>query len=109
MSRVGRTPGCHCSVDVCQESYRSSGRSPGHGLAAPIRGLPTIRNVVVIDVERSRDAYRYGVPDYKYVAERDSLADWASQKTPEELADYRRQNNEISLDGLAGLDVHKPI
>ncbi len=66
-------------------------------------GMPTIRNFIVIDIERIRDACGYGVPLYEFQQERDSLENWARQKSPEELAAYRAENNSTSLDGLPGL------
>lgn len=64
----------------------------------------TVRNIVVIDVERIIDSCGFGVPEYEYRKERESLPNWVNAKTEEELADYRRTNNAASLDGLPGLD-----
>lgn len=74
-------------------------------LAEHFDGLATIRNVVVIDVDRIRDSCGYGVPLYEFRSDRDSLANWANAKTDDELLDYRIDKNEKSLDGLAGLDT----
>ena len=74
-------------------------------LAALFGALPTLRNVIVIDVHCIRDSCGYGVPQYDFVAERDSLANWCAAKTEEELLAYRRQNNATSLDGLPGLET----
>lgn len=62
------------------------------------------RNFIVMRVERIRDACGYGVPQYEYRGERDALATWRANKTPEALDEYRRQKNAHSLDGLPGLD-----
>ena len=67
--------------------------------------LPTVRNIVVVDVDCIRDSCGYGVPLYEFRAERDSLRNWCNNKTPAELLEYRKQNNATSLDGLPGLDV----
>ncbi len=72
-------------------------------LAAHFDGLPTIRNLVRIDVDCIRDSCGYGVPFYDYRKERDSLTNWVESKSEEELADYQRDNNLESLDGLPGL------
>ena len=69
--------------------------------------LPTVRNFIVVDVERIRDACGYGVPLYEFKSERDSLANWAAQKSPDELAEYRAENNSESLDGLPGLAIDR--
>ncbi len=65
--------------------------------------LPTLRNVIRIDVERIRDSCGYGVPMYRYDGERDSLTNWVKNKSESELKQYRRDNNLESLDGLPGL------
>lgn len=74
-------------------------------LAALFPDLPTIRNIVVIDVESIRDSCGYGVPLYEFKSERESLRNWCDQKTKEELLEYRIERNAQSLDGLPGLDV----
>ena len=67
--------------------------------------MPTVRNFIVIDVESIRDSCGYGVPLYEFRSERDSLPNWVSSKSEEELLDYRLERNSQSLDGLPGLDV----
>lgn len=72
-------------------------------LAAHFGHLPTIRNLVRIDVAVIRDACGYGVPLYEYKGERDSLPNWVANKSEKELLRYREDNNRESLDGLPGL------
>ncbi len=72
-------------------------------LSALFGQLPTIRNLIRIDVSVIRDSCGYGVPRYSYEGERDSLTNWVENKTDEELVQYRRDNNLQSLDGLPGL------
>lgn len=74
-------------------------------LASSFQDLPAIRNVVVIDIDCIRDSCGYGVPQYEFVRERDSLANWCEKKTEDELLQYRIDNNVRSLDGLPGLEV----
>lgn len=76
-------------------------------LAALFPDMPTIRNLILIDVERIRDSCGYGVPLLEYRKERDSLGNWVAAKTKEELLEYRIEKNEKSLDGLPGLDISK--
>jgi hypothetical protein len=64
---------------------------------------PGSRSVIRIAVERISDSCGFGVPFMQYVGERGQLADWASRKTEEELAEYRRKKNAVSIDGLPGL------
>ncbi|MEL7536889.1 MAG: pyridoxamine 5'-phosphate oxidase family protein [Pseudomonadota bacterium] len=74
-------------------------------LADLFTALPTLRNVIVIDVSAIRDSCGYGVPQYEFVAERDSLTNWCEAKSPAELNAYRKEKNATSLDGLPGLDA----
>lgn len=67
--------------------------------------LPSIRNVVVVDIDTIRDSCGYGVPLYEFRGDRESLRNWVEQKTQEELLDYRIERNATSLDGLPGLEV----
>jgi hypothetical protein len=69
--------------------------------------LPTIRNFIVVDVERIMDSCGFGVPEYDYKGERDSLANWSTAKSEQEHVDYRIDRNATSLEGLPGLDVDK--
>jgi len=73
-------------------------------LLAQFPEQPTVRNFVVVDVERIIDSCGFGVPEYEYRKERQSLANWVNAKTDEELAEYRRAKNAKSLDGLPGID-----
>ena len=67
--------------------------------------LPAIRTIIVIDVERVRDACGFGVPLYDFQKNRDSLNNYFADKSEDEILDYRRERNAESLDGLPGLDV----
>ena len=64
---------------------------------------PGSRSVIRIAVERISDSCGFGVPFMQYAGERGQLADWAARKTEEELAEYRRKKNAVSIDGLPGL------
>ena len=47
------------------------------------------------------------MPLYSYEGERDQLPRWAERKGPDGLAQYQRDNNSESLDGLpSGLGDH---
>jgi hypothetical protein len=64
---------------------------------------PGSRSVIKISVERVSDSCGFGVPLMQYLGERGQLADWANRKTEEELTEYRRKKNAVSIDGLPGL------
>jgi len=68
---------------------------------------PGVRAIIRIHASRISDSCGYGVPLYRYEGERDQLQRWAERKGPEGLADYQRDNNLESLDGLpSGLGDH---
>ena len=69
--------------------------------------LPAIRNLVVVDIARIRDSCGYGVPFHEYKGQRTSIANWRASKSDQDLLDYRVEKNELSLDGLPGLEVDK--
>lgn len=63
------------------------------------------RAVVVVDVERVSDSCGYGVPLMDYRGERDLLPAFMERKGVEGRADYRRQKNRTSIDGLPAFDM----
>jgi hypothetical protein len=65
--------------------------------------LPGVRSVVRVTLERISDSCGYGVPLYRYQAERTQLLDWARRKGLSGLVDYRSRNNARSIDGIPGL------
>lgn len=62
-----------------------------------------VRSVIVADLDRVSDSCGYGVPQLRFVGERDQLQRWAERKGEDGLRDYRRRNNARSIDGLPGL------
>jgi hypothetical protein len=67
------------------------------------------RAVIVVHVERIADSCGYGVPLMSYEGTRPHLDAWAAKKVrvggAEALADYKRKNNTISLDGLPAVEA----
>ncbi|HXZ84374.1 MAG TPA: pyridoxamine 5'-phosphate oxidase family protein [Myxococcota bacterium] len=61
------------------------------------------RAVILVHVERASDSCGYGVPLYAYEGERTQLPAWAARKGAEGLAQYQREKNAESIDGLPGL------
>jgi hypothetical protein len=62
--------------------------------------LPGVRQIIVVDIERVQTSCGYSVPQMALVQEREALLKWAEKKGPEGLAEYRREKNAHSLDGL---------
>ena len=67
--------------------------------------IPGTRSVIEVNATRIADSCGYGVPEMQLVRQRDTLIKYTTQKGPEKMADYRRQKNRLSLDGLPGLDL----
>jgi hypothetical protein len=64
---------------------------------------PGVRSVIVVSVERVADSCGYAVPLYEYRGERSQLIDYARNKGPEGMEEYKVRKNRASIDGLAGL------
>lgn len=72
-------------------------------LAPLFPDLPGARAVIVLDVDRVSDSCGLSVPLYEYCGERTGLLDFARNKGPEGMAEYRRKKNAASIDGVPGL------
>ena len=104
-----------CAFDGPPKIFRFYGKGrvlePGDaGFEDFVRLFPhiqTIRNFIVVDVERIRDACGYGVPTYEFRNERESLQNWYDSQSEEDIAEYRAEKNAASLDGLPGLALDK--
>ena len=66
--------------------------------------MPAARNIIRIEVERIIDSCGYGVPLYDFRQHRDSLSNYFSKQSEDDIQAYRRKKNSESLDGLPGLD-----
>jgi len=110
----GRVVFCLCAFEGPPLIVRLHGRGeaiePGDARFAELRArfpeVPleaAVRAVIRADVERVSDSCGYGVPLYAFESERSQLHDWAGRKGEAKLADYRRDHNARSLDGLPGL------
>lgn len=76
-------------------------------LRARFDDYPGVRAIVRIRASRISDSCGYGVPLYEYTGERDQLQRWAERKGADALAEYQRDKNSESLDGLpSGLRDH---
>jgi hypothetical protein len=70
------------------------------------------RSIVLVHVTRVADSCGYGVPLMTFEATRPHQDAWAEKKVrvggAEALADYKREKNAESLDGLPALDARQP-
>ena len=67
------------------------------------RDLRGVRSIIRVLVERIADSCGYGVPEYHYRQDRRSMQNYIEQHGDAEMAEYRRNNNLKSLDGLPAL------
>jgi hypothetical protein len=79
------------------------GTSDFQKLQANFPEYPGARAIVRVRLTRIGDSCGYALPRFEYKGERDALLNWCQSKGPDGLAQYRRQKNAHSLDGLAGL------
>ena len=61
-----------------------------------------IRGIVEVSLSRISDSCGYGVPKFEFVGQRDALVKYCDQKGEDGLADYRREKNLTSIEGLPG-------
>ena len=62
--------------------------------------IPGERHIIVLNIESVQTSCGYGVPIYELKEERETLVDWATKKGENGIADYWRQKNQKSIDGL---------
>ena len=62
--------------------------------------LPGARQIIVLTLEGAQTSCGYGVPRYQLIGERETLRRWAENKGPQGIADYWRDKNQVSIDGL---------
>jgi hypothetical protein len=69
------------------------------------------RAIVLVHVSRIGDSCGYGVPLMSFEGRRPHMNAWAEKKVrvggPEALADYQREKNSLSLDGLPAVDLQE--
>ena len=61
---------------------------------------PGVRQIIVAELTRVQTSCGFGVPAYTFGAERDGLVRWADETGADGLADYQREKNTASIDGL---------
>jgi len=110
----GRLTVMFCAFSGPPRILRLYGRGevvlPGDPAWAELRPLfpdfPGVRQIVRLAVQRVQTSCGAGVPLMDYRGPRDELLAWARNKGEEGMAEYRRQKNAVSIDGLPapGLD-----
>jgi hypothetical protein len=107
----GRIVFMFCAFEGPPKIVRLHGTSevhvPGSRQYDALRGLfPEhigSRSIVRARLTRVSDSCGFGVPQYRYSGDRNTLVRWSESRGPDGLARYREQKNARSLDGLPGL------
>ena len=107
----GRVVFMFCAFDGPPKIVRLYGRGEAvtpddprwNTLAAQLPTLPGARSIIRVEVDRISDSCGYGVPKYTHTEDRRTLTNWAEKKDPAEIAEYQREKNTTSIDGLPAL------
>lgn len=62
--------------------------------------LPGERQIVVLEVESAQTSCGFAVPVYELKEERQRLVEWTLNKGEDGIREYRREKNQVSIDGL---------
>ena len=62
-----------------------------------------VRSIIRVELDRISDSCGYGVPLLHFEGERTQLPAWAERKGEAGLAEYQREKNATSIDGLPAL------
>lgn len=62
--------------------------------------LPGYRQIIHAKIETVKTSCGFSVPFYSYMGERDTLQQWAINKSEQGLEEYRKEKNTISMDGI---------
>jgi len=71
-------------------------------------GLPGVRQIFRLQVERVQTSCGYGVPLMDLVSQREALIRWTEKKGPEGIREYRAAHNRRSIDGLPAPTAEDP-
>jgi hypothetical protein len=61
---------------------------------------PGARQIIVAEISRVQTSCGYGVPNYEYVGQRETLIKWTTAKGEDGIEAYWGENNARSIDGL---------
>jgi hypothetical protein len=69
-------------------------------LRAQFPTLPGERQIIVLDIESIMTTCGFAVPLYEYKAQRELLPEFTCKMGEERMVEYRRERNQMSIDGL---------
>ena len=109
----GRIVFMFCSFDATPRIVRFHGKgfvhengTPEFEKLLPLFGArPGMRSIVRAELTRISDSCGYGVPRYDFRGDRNTLVNYWDNKGEAGTAEYRRENNAASLDGLPGFGI----
>lgn len=109
----GRVCVMFCAFDGPPRIIRLQGRGdvllPGdadfEALIDRFPSTPGTRSILRVRVTRVAKTCGFAVPRMDFVGTRDRLQAWAIEKGEDGVAEYRRKNNVLSIDGLPAIDV----
>lgn len=79
--------------------------TPEHSrLAGHFPDIPGSRSIIKVDIRKVGTSCGGGVPLMEVVGQRDFLPTWADKKGPEEMWEYQKTRNAVSLDGLPAME-----
>ncbi len=104
----GRITFMFCAFDGPPNILRLYGKGytvlPGDaewdGLAVHFELQLATRQIIVADIFELQTSCGYSIPYYEYLGERDQAQKWAEKKGAAGLEQYKKEKNQISLDGL---------
>ncbi len=67
---------------------------------SPAESDGAVRSIIDVQVHRTSTSCGYSIPFMDYVEDRPRLLDWGREKTDDEVADYWRDKNATSIDGI---------
>jgi hypothetical protein len=110
LNENGRITLMFCAFDGPPNIVRLHGRGRAVPVTSPeypdlLRVFPSppdthgVRSVIDVEVQRVSDSCGYAVPLMSYEGDRDLLIRSHGRRTDEDLAEYRRVKNGVSIDG----------
>jgi len=62
------------------------------------------RSIILAEITRISDSCGFGVPQFEYLSDRETLPRWAETRGEEGLKVYRQEKNRLSIDGLPAVE-----
>lgn len=115
LTENGRITIMFCGFEDPPRILRLYGRGTAHligtsGFEDRLRTFANVphstRAVIDVDVSRVQISCGFGVPLASDLQPRERLTVWASARDADQLAEYRKSKNSLSIDGLPAFDHH---